>query len=260
MEFPTSCNGDRRDEESPFFDSWDGKHAQLDVLQQVDPWARHAPKSVPSVKGCLSVNFSVCSVCQELGVYRYLSIKVHQYDISSDGEGRPDKVPVEVAPSDHSKLGAWWPHDPVETDGKRGRYRDITVDSGAGESVVNPDDWRNVVSKLSKGSVKGQRYVGPGGEKMDTLVTVKVRTERHGGSDISSRVTGSWAKVLKPLLAVSGVIDRVNIVVFDGCGSFLLPSSCAGVASVRVAIKDVSRCMRKMEYLSCGRGNLRTCR
>ena len=29
---------------------------------------------------------------------------------------------------------------PVETDGKRGRYREMTVESGAGESVVNPDD------------------------------------------------------------------------------------------------------------------------
>ena len=48
---------------------------------------------------------------------------------------------------------------PVETDGRRGWYREITVDSGAGESVVNPDDWPNVDLKLSKGSVKGQRYV-----------------------------------------------------------------------------------------------------
>ena len=27
----------------------------------------------------------------------------------------------------------------VSTDGRRGRYREITVDSGAGVSVVNPD-------------------------------------------------------------------------------------------------------------------------
>ena len=75
---------------------------------------------------------------------------------------------------------------PVETDGKRGRYREITVDSSAGESVVNPDDWPKVDLKPLKGSVKGQRYVGPGGEKMDNLgdLTVKIRTERHGGGDI----------------------------------------------------------------------------
>ena len=50
---------------------------------------------------------------------------------------------------------------PVATDGEGGRYREITVDSGAGESVVNPDDWPNVGLKASKGLVKGQRYVGP---------------------------------------------------------------------------------------------------
>ena len=57
----------------------------------------------------------------------------------------------------------------VATDGKRGRYREITVDSGAGESVVNPDDWPHADLKPSKCSVKGQRYVGPGGEKIDNL-------------------------------------------------------------------------------------------
>ena len=77
--------------------------------------------------------------------------------------------------------------------------------------------------------------MGRGGEKIDNLgeLTVKVRTERHGEGDISSRMTLQGAKVRKPLLAVSGVIDKGNIVVFDGNGSFILPSSCAGVASVR---------------------------
>ena len=57
----------------------------------------------------------------------------------------------------------------VATDGERGRYRENTVDSGAGESVLNPDDWPNIDLKTSKGSVKGQRYVGLGGEKIDNL-------------------------------------------------------------------------------------------
>ena len=48
----------------------------------------------------------------------------------------------------------------VETDGKRGRFGGITVDSGAGESVVNPDGWPNVDLKPLKRSVKGQRYAG----------------------------------------------------------------------------------------------------
>ena len=36
-----------------------------------------------------------------------------------------------------------------------------------------------------------------------------------------------------------GVIDKGNIVVFDGSGSFILPNTCAGVASVRKAITRV---------------------
>ena len=39
---------------------------------------------------------------------------------------------------------------PVATVGLRGRYREITVDSGAGDSVVNPDEWPNVDLKQTK--------------------------------------------------------------------------------------------------------------
>ena len=66
-----------------------GSKKQFDALQQMDPCARNAPKSVPDVKGCLSVNFPACSVCQKLGVYRLLPIKAPQYDIFSEGEDRP---------------------------------------------------------------------------------------------------------------------------------------------------------------------------
>ena len=208
----------------------------------MDPWARNAPESVPSVKSGLSVNFLACSVCQKLGVYQYLPIAALQYDTSSEREGRPDEVRIEVAPSDKSKDGDWWPDDmdlntvtigkmsidskPVETGGKRGRYREITVDSSAGESVVNPNDWPNFDLKPSRSSVKGQRYVGPGGENIDNLgeLTVRVRTEITGGGDISSRATFQWAKVGNTMLAVSGVIDKGSIVVFDGSGSFVSAS------------------------------------
>ena len=59
--------------------------------------------------------------------------------------------------------------------------------------------------------------MGLGGDKIDNLgeLTVKVRTERHGGGDILSRMTFQGAKVRKPQLAVSGVIDKGNIVFFS---------------------------------------------
>ena len=116
------------DEKDLFLDCWDGKQEQFDALQQMSPWARNAPKSVRAVKGCLSSNFPVCSVCQKLGVYQRLPMKAPQYDISSEGKDRP---------SDNSNVGEWWLDEvdvnavtignmsidskPVATDGERGQ-------------------------------------------------------------------------------------------------------------------------------------------
>ena len=45
---------------------------------------------------------------------------------------------------------------------------------------MNTEEW----PRPSKGSLKEQRHVGPGGEKLDRLgnLTVKVSTEQHGGN------------------------------------------------------------------------------
>ena len=52
-----------------------------------------------SMKGCFSVNFHICFVCQKLGVYsQHLPITSLRYDIPSEGDCRPDEVPIEVAP------------------------------------------------------------------------------------------------------------------------------------------------------------------
>ena len=116
------------------------------------------------------MNFTNCSVCQKLGVFkpRFANEQLPpHYDIPGEGECRLDEVPIEVAPCEE------WLLDEVELktvtfsnmsiDSKR-RYREITVRSRAGESVANPDEWPNFDLKPSKGSVKGQRYAGPGGE------------------------------------------------------------------------------------------------
>ena len=102
VKFRKPCNEDHQDEEDPFFDCWDGKQEQSDASQQMDPWARNAPKSEPGSKGCLSVNFPACSVCQKLGVYQRLPMKAPQCDISSEGEDRP---------SDNSNDGEWGPDE-----------------------------------------------------------------------------------------------------------------------------------------------------
>ena len=88
-----------------------------------------------------------CSLCHKFGVYtQQLPFAAPQCDISSEGEGQPDEIPEEAAPSGNSKEEEWWPDEvelstvtignmsigsePVETVGRRGRHREI-ADSGA---------------------------------------------------------------------------------------------------------------------------------
>ena len=111
--------------------------------------------------------------------------------------------------------------------------------------------------KPSECSVKGQQHEGLG-ENFGEF-TVNVRADHLNGSDISSRVTSQGAKGRKHLLAVSGVIDKGNIVVFfDGSG----PGHRAGVASVRKAVTWVQgrmplRAKKKKWSSFCGLGDLK---
>ena len=43
---------------------------------------------------------------------------------------------------------------------------EITVDSGAGNSVANGDNFPGIPREESEGSRRGQSYVGAGGEKI----------------------------------------------------------------------------------------------
>ena len=120
----------------------------------MDPWARNAPKSEPDVKGCLSVNFPVCSVCQKLEVYP--TSEKSKRSMTSKVKEKTDRARTPMMESGGLMRWTWTQSTIgnmsvdsklVATDGERGRYRDTTVDSGAGGSVVNPDDWPNVESR-----------------------------------------------------------------------------------------------------------------
>ena len=80
----------------------------------------------------------------------------------NDSSDVPDEVDLNTVTIDNMTIDS----ESRGTDEKRGRYREITVDSGAGESVVNPDDGPNADVKPLKGSVKGQRHVGSRGERL----------------------------------------------------------------------------------------------
>ena len=86
--FRKPYNKDHRDEEQPFFDCQDQTREQLDILQQVDPWMRNAPKSVPFVKSCSSVNLPPVPcvrswVCTNACQSRHHSLTVKQRSSSN---------------------------------------------------------------------------------------------------------------------------------------------------------------------------------
>ncbi len=47
------------------------------------------------------------------------------------------------------------------------------------------------------------------------------------------------AKVRKALAAVSGITEKINIVLFDKKGSFIAPADCAEVVEIRRLINQV---------------------
>ena len=115
---------------------------------------------------------------------------------------------------------------------------DITMDSGAGGSVADPKDFPGCVVTDSPGSLAGQVFVGPGGDKMPNQGQFVAPLRLDDG-----RLTQSIYQavpVRKPLMAVSAVNDKGNLVVFDGKGSYIVPGSNKGLISqIRALIQKV---------------------
>ena len=98
---------------------------------------------------------------------------------------------------------------------------EITMDSGAGATVTNPEHFPGCVVTDSPGSLAGQTYIGPAGERIPNEGQFTVPLTLDDGR--VTRSTYQAAKVRKPLMAISSVNDKGNIVVFDKKGSFVIP-------------------------------------
>ena len=105
-----------------------------------------------------------------------------------------------------------------------------TVDSGASQSVANKKSFPGVVVRESAGSRAGQKYKGPGTDvianegEFDTLSAME--------SGARAKVTFQSAEIRKPLVAVSGLVDKGNLTIFDQ-KSFVIPSSAPEVEMIR---------------------------
>ena len=115
---------------------------------------------------------------------------------------------------------------------------DITMDSGAGLPAANPKDFPGCVVTDSPGSLAGQIFVGPGNEKLPNEGQFVAPMRLDDGRITQS--TYQAAQVRKPLMAVSSVNDKGNLVVFDGKGSFIVPGINKGLISqLRALIQKV---------------------
>ena len=111
-----------------------------------------------------------------------------------------------------------------------------TGDSGASQSVARKSAFPDAVLRESPGSRLGQVYRGPGKDvipnegEFDALSAVE--------SGARAKVTFQAAEVRKPLVAVSSLVDKGNITIFDQ-KSFIIPGTCPEAGLIRELVARV---------------------
>ena len=168
----------------------------------------------------LEENQALCAICQGTGLLLREACPL------CDGQ-RPEPSLVEINAVEINTV-----HNPDDD------LLEIIVDSGAGESVAAHKHLPQCPLVDSPGSLAGQKYLGPGGEEIPNMgqftAMMTIEGEREG------KFTFQAAPVRKPLLAVSSVNDKGNLVVFDGDASFIIPGTGPQVAQLRKLIQTQS--------------------
>ena len=113
---------------------------------------------------------------------------------------------------------------------------EITVDSGAGDTVAPPTAFPWAEVKPSEKSKRGAGYLGAGGERIANLGELSTVLGVEGGPFAKFRFQA--ANVRKPLLSVSASNDKGNMVIFDEDGSFILPKGTAELKAIRALIRN----------------------
>ena len=104
--------------------------------------------------------------------------------------------------------------------------------------MCSPSHFPGATLVDSPGSLAGQKYVGPSGEEIPNEGQLSTSMLLEGGRE--GKFTFQAAPVRKPLLAVSSVNDKGNIVIFDGDQSFIIPGKGSpAIAKLRALIRDI---------------------
>ena len=119
-------------------------------------------------------------------------------------------------------------------------YLDATFDSGAEHSVLDPKrHLPGAAVRPSEASRRGVKYQGPGSEIIRNEGEVEEQMLTNEG--LRSSTTWQAAKVRKPLMAVSGPVDKRNMVVFDHDeegGSFILSKDNPEMKEIRRLVQQ----------------------
>ena len=118
---------------------------------------------------------------------------------------------------------------------------DITVDSGAGKSVMNTDAIPEYPFQEFPGQIQGQHFLGAGGERLPNLGQKCVPLMTADG--VSRLATFQIAPVRKPLLAVSASCDAGQLCFFDNDGSYIIERESPEGREIRRLAKQ---CVAKM--------------
>ena len=95
-----------------------------------------------------------------------------------------------------------------------GTKYELTVDSGAGKSVAPKSMARGYKVRPSPGSIRGQKFVGPGDETYANEGEVTLDMVNAKGQECCGEFQIAEG-LTKPLAAVSDCCDKDNLVLFD---------------------------------------------
>ena len=114
--------------------------------------------------------------------------------------------------------------------------REITVDSGAGEPVINPEHLPG--TDVNPSSRPGKRYVGPGEEIIPNLSEMNAGILTENGVMANMKFQG--APVRKPWLVVS-LAAKGNITIFDDEGSIIIPKNSKLLRQIRKLVRETDK-------------------
>ena len=201
-----------------------------------------------------------CSLCTKEGVYERHNQKIMAVVNTSGSPGKcganalfpPERLEIDTSGSP-GKCGANALFHPErleidicaisldKTVSGRRLSADITVDSGAGKSVMNADAVPEYAMQESPGQLQGQHFLGAGGERLPNLGQKCVPLMTADG--VSRLATFQIAPVRKPLMAVSASCDAGQLCLFDNDGSYVIERESSEGREIRRLAK---MCIRKM--------------